>query len=208
MKLYHFPHSPNTRKVLAVIHHLGLDIELEIVNLLNGEQMKNEFLRLNPNHKTPTLTDGNFVLWESNAIMQYLATRKPGNRLWPSEPKVQADISRWQCWQLAHWGQACDILTYERLVKKLTGQGDPDPAEIAKGEENFHLFAAVLNQHLKGCKWIVGDNVSLADMSVGAPLTYADAAQFPLESYAEVRRWYSGLEELNAWKKSAPPPMP
>ncbi len=115
---------------------------------------------------------------------------------------------RWQCWQLAHWGQACDILTYERLVKKLTGQGDPDPAEIAKGEENFHLFAAVLNQHLKGRKWIVGDNVSLADMSVGAPLTYADAAQFPLESYAEVRRWYSGLEELDAWKKSAPPPMP
>ena len=208
MKLYHFPHSPNARKVLAVIHHLGLDVELEVVNLLNGEHMRPEFIRLNPNHKIPTLQDGDFALWESNAIMQYLASQKPGNRLWPSEPKVQADINRWQCWQLAHWGPTCDTLIYERLAKKLLRQGDPDPAEIAKGEEGFHRFAAVLNQHLKGHNWIVGDSVTLADLSVGAPLTYVDAAELPIESYGEIRRWYAGLEELDAWKKSAPPPMP
>jgi len=120
------------------------------VDLLKEEQMKPEFVRLNPNHKTLAFQDGDFLLWELSAIMQYLASRKPGSKLWPSDPKVQADISRWQCWQLAHWGPACDTLTYERMVKKITGEGDPDPAEIAKGEENFHLFAAVLNQHLKG----------------------------------------------------------
>jgi len=208
MKLYHFPHSPNTRKVLAVIHSLELDTELEMVNLLTGEQMKAEFIRLNPNHKIPTLEDGDFVLWESNAIMQYLATQKPDNKLWPSDSKVQADISRWQCWQLAHWGPACESLIYERMVKKITGEGDPDPAEIAKGEENLHLFAAVLNQHLKGRRWIVGDNVTLADFSVGAPLTYTEAAQLPIESYGEIRRWYDGLEKLVAWKRTAPPAMP
>ncbi len=52
MKLYHFPHSPNTRKVLAVINYLELDTELEMVNLLTGEQMKAEFIQLNPNRKT------------------------------------------------------------------------------------------------------------------------------------------------------------
>jgi glutathione S-transferase len=81
MKLYHFPRSPNTRKVLAVIVHLGLNTELETVDLLKGEQMKPEFIRLNPNHKTPALQDGDFLLWESNAIMQYLASRKPGSKL-------------------------------------------------------------------------------------------------------------------------------
>ncbi len=55
---------------------------------------------------------------------------------------------------------------------------------------------------------MVGDNVTLADFSVGAPLTYTEAAQFPLESYGEIRRWYAGLEELDAWKKAAPPAMP
>ena len=207
MKLYHFPHSPNTRKVLAVIHYLELDTELVMVNLLTGEQMKAEFIQLNPNHKAPTLQDGDFSLWESNAIMQYLASRKPGKKLWPSAPKAQADVSRWQCWQLAHWGPACDTLTYERMVKRITGRGDPNPAEIAKGEENFRLFAGVLNQHMKGRKWIVGDNVTLADFSVGAPLTYTEAAKLPLEPYGEIQRWYAGLEELDAWKKTAPPAM-
>ncbi len=206
MKLYHIPHSPNTRKVLAVIHYLELDTELEMENLLTGDQMKAEFIQLN-NHKTSTLQDSDFSLWESNAIMQYLASRKPGKKQWPSAPKAQADVSRWQCWQLAHWGPACDTLTYERVVKKITGHGGPDPAVIAKGEENFHLFAAVLSQHVKGRKWIVGNSVSLADFSVGAPLTYAEAAKFPLESYGEIRRWYAGLEKLDAWKKTAPPAM-
>ncbi len=93
-------------------------------------------------------------------------------------------------------------------MKKITGQGDPDPAEIAKGEENFHLFAGVLNQHLKERKWIVEDNVTLADFSVGAPLTYTETAKLPIESYGEVRRWYDGLEKLDEWKKTAPPAMP
>jgi len=134
--------------------------------------MKPEFVRLNPNHKTPALQDGDFLLWNRMPSCS-LASRKPGNKLWPSDSKVQADISRWQCWQLGHWGPACDTLIYERMVKKITGEGDPDSAEIAKGEENFHRFAAVLNQHLKGRRWIVGDDVTLADFSVGAPLTYA-----------------------------------
>ena len=94
------------------------------------------------------------------------------------------------------------------MVKKITGEGDPDSAEIAKGEENFYRFAAVLNQHLKGRRWIVGDDVTLADFSVGAPLTYTETAKLPIESYGEVRRWYDGLEKLDSWKKTAPPAMP
>ena len=54
----------------------------------------------------------------------------------------------------------------------------------------------------------MGDDVTLADFSVGAPLTYTEAAQFPIESYGEVRRWYDGLEKLDAWKKTEPPAMP
>ena len=93
MKLYHFPRSPNTRKVLAVIYHLELNTKMETVDLLKGEQMKPEFVRLNPNHKTPALQDGDFLLWNRMPSCS-LASRKPGNKLWPSDSKVQADISR------------------------------------------------------------------------------------------------------------------
>ncbi|MEE9158156.1 MAG: glutathione S-transferase family protein, partial [Gammaproteobacteria bacterium] len=181
MKVYHFPPSPNSRRVLAVIYHLGLEAELELVDLPKGEQMREAFLRLNPNHMIPVLEDGDFVLWESNAIMQYLTSKRPGNALWPSDPKVQANISRWQCWQLGHWGAACGILIYERLVKKMFDLGPPDPAEIAKAEERFHRFADVLNRYLEGRTWLVGDSVTLADFSVGSLLDLTDAAKYPIE---------------------------
>jgi glutathione S-transferase len=208
MKLYYFPYSPNSRKVLAVIHHLGLGLDMQLVNLLEGEQLRPEFLRLNPNHTTPTLEDGDFVLWESNAIMQYLAGTAPDNTLWPAGPRLHCDISRWQCWQLAHWGvEACGPLVFERVVKRVAGRGEPDPAVVAKAETAFHRFAAVLEGHLKGRQWLVGSGVTLADFAVAAPLMHAEDGRFPLEGYGEIRRWYDRVEALDAWQKSAPPPL-
>ncbi|KJV04997.1 glutathione S-transferase family protein, partial [Methylocucumis oryzae] len=75
MKLYHFPISPNSRRVVAVIHHLGLECELIALDLSKGEHLTPEFISLNPNHMIPTLVDGDTVLWESNAIMQYLCAK-------------------------------------------------------------------------------------------------------------------------------------
>src|SRR5262249_12957504 len=112
MKLYATPPSPRAFKVVAVAHHLGLEPEMVFVDLLNGDHMKPEFAALNPNRKMPVLEDDGFVLWESNAIMQYLASKKPASGLWPTDPRHQADVSRWQCWDLAHWERACGTLVY------------------------------------------------------------------------------------------------
>ena len=95
MKLYHFPFSPNSRRVLAVAYHLGIELELQALDLPKGEHMQPFFVKLNPNHQIPTLVDGDYVLWESAAIMIYLTTRKPGNTLYSGEPKTQSDINRW-----------------------------------------------------------------------------------------------------------------
>jgi len=204
MKLYHFPPSPNSRVVIALAYHLGISLELETVNLFKGQQMHSEFVKLNPNHMIPTLIDGDFVLWESTAIMQYLAATHPGNTLWPIDVRVQADINRWMSWRLAHWGAACGIFIFERLVKPNIGLGDADSAEIAKGEERFHRFAKVLNDHLRGRLWLVNDYLTLADFSVGGPLDLRDVAGYPLGSYREITRWYTQLEALPAWQRSAP----
>ena len=73
MKLYVTPPSPRAFKVVAVLHHLGLPAEMVYVDLLNGQHMRPDFAALNPNRKMPVLDDDGFLLWESNAIMQYLA---------------------------------------------------------------------------------------------------------------------------------------
>jgi glutathione S-transferase len=204
MKLYHFPISPNSRRVVAVLQHLQLDCELAIVDLSKGEQMQPDFLKLNPNHMIPTLVDGDFVLWESNAIMQYLCSKVHNNTLYPADPRLQADINRWQFWQAAHWGSACSVFIFERVIKKVFMSAEADLAEVAKGEERFHRFAQVLEQHLKGRDWLVGDAVTLADFSVGSFLDLAEMAQYPMTPYTEIARWYRNVQQLPAWKSSAP----
>lgn len=202
MKLYHHPISQNCRRVLATIYENGRDdVELEIVDLMKGGGQTPEYLALNPNGKVPTLVDGDVTLWESTPIMQYLSTDSP---LWPAS-KARYDITRWQCWGIAHWGQAISKVVYQRLVKPMLGQGDPDEKEIEEGLKLFARFAAVLDGHLDGRDYLVGDGLTLADFSVAADLTYAGPAQLPVKDYPNVARWYERIEALESWKKSAPP---
>jgi len=206
MKLYVTPPSPRAFKVVAVMHHLALDAEIAFVDLLHGDHMKPEFAALNPNRKMPVLEDDGFLLWESNAIMQYLASKRPEAGLWPANPRHQADVSRWQCWELAHWERACGTLVFERFVKGRFGQGDPDPNEVARGERDFHQVAQVLDEHLRGRDWLVGRGLTLADVSVAAWLTVAQYGRYPMAEYKEIARWYRGLEALPAWQKATVQP--
>ncbi len=206
MKLHVAPPSPRAFKVLAVARHLGLDFELCPVDLLNGANLRPEFVTLNPNKKMPVLEDGGFVLWESDAIIQYLASKKPEAGLLPTDPRGRADVLRWQFWQNAHWDPACGTLVFERLVKRLFGQGDPDPNQLEKAEAEVRRFGGVLNDWLAERPFLC-HTLSLADFSVGSWLTYAEQAQYPIHDFANIRRWYAGLMELPAWRESvvAPP---
>jgi glutathione S-transferase len=204
VKLYTFPMSNNCMKVVAVMNQLGLAAESEFIDLAKGGQMDAGFVKLNPNHMVPTLADGDFALWESNAIMQYLCSRKPGTSLYPTDPKVQADINRWMFWQSGHLNAAVGVIQFERMVKGMMGMGDPNPALVDPALERFHRFAAVLDGHLSGREWIVGREPTLADFSVGSSFIYAVPSQLPMEKYAEVRRWYGKLAALPAWADAMP----
>lgn len=202
MKLYGFPPSPNTWKVRAVAAQLGIPLELEFVDLTKPRNA--DYLALNPSGRTPTLVDGDFILWESNAIMQYLAGRSQ-NTLWPNDARMRADIARWQCWQLAHFSsEACAPLTFQRLVKKIVNLGPPDEAIVAKGLEAFHRDARVLDAHLEKHPYLVGNALTLADFSVAASMAYAKEAEMPLAPYAHLRDWFMRVMALPAWRDTAP----
>jgi hypothetical protein len=110
--------------------------------------------------------------------------------VWPKDIRGQADVSRWLYWEAAPWSPGCTPMAVERVVKKLAGLGDPNPAEIARGEQLFHPLAAVLNGHLRGRKWLLGSELTIADFGVATGLAFMDAAQFPVEKYDEMVRWY------------------
>jgi glutathione S-transferase len=207
MRLYGFPPSPNTWKVRAVAAHIGLPLELEFVDLPKGQQQTPEYLALNPTGRAPVLVDGDFILWESNAIMQYLADRTP-NRLWPNDARDRADIMRWQSWQLVHWDkEGCEPLIIERLVKKFLNLGPPEMAVVAKGMESFNREARVLDAHLAKQSYLVGTEVTLADFSVAAPLFYAKEAELPVAPYQHLRDWFARVSALPAWRDTAPAPV-
>jgi glutathione S-transferase len=206
MKLYGFPPSPNTWKVRAVAAHLGVPLELEFVDLAKGGSHTPDYLALNPTGRTPTLVDGGFKLWESTAIMQYIASRKP-NALWPDDARARADIMRWQSWQLAHWSkEGCEPLLFQRLVKQILNMGPPDEAIVAQGIAAFNKEAKVLDAHLAGQPYLVGRDVTLADFAVAAPLFYAERADIPVGPYANVRSWFGRVSALPCWRETAPQP--
>ena len=202
MQLYVFPPSPNSLRCQAVANHVGLDPELITVDLHTGAQMNADFVALNPNHKIPTLVDGDFALWESNAIMLYLARKQPDNDLIPKDLHDRTRMTQWSYWNASHWGPTCGIFTFENLVKKFMNIGAPDPAQLAKGEEEFNRFGTVLNDHLKGRETLVGNSVTLADHAVVSWLVHAEAVGLPLDGYAEITRWSGNILGSAPWQEA------
>src|SRR4030088_595403 len=101
---------------MAIANHLGIDYALHIVDLSKGEQKAPHYAALNPNMRMPTLRDGDYVLWESNAICQYLAAKKPDSGLLPKDENARLDVTRWQFWALAHWHPTCAVFSSEDVV--------------------------------------------------------------------------------------------
>ncbi|HUJ73871.1 MAG TPA: glutathione S-transferase family protein [bacterium] len=209
MNLYTFVMSPNARKARMAALLLGTSMELVTVDLAKGEQRKPEFLKINPNGRVPVLEDEGLVLWESNAIMAYLADKKPGNTLYPSELRARADVNRWMFWAASHWSPAFGALNFENSLKRLFNLGDPDPAQVKRQEDFLRTFAAVLDGHLAGGRqWLCGPALTLADIAVGVPLMMTARAKAPVQSYANLQAWFGRVQALDAWKQTEPPPLP
>ena len=202
LKVHAFPLSPRSFKVLAVANHLELEYDLIICDLAKGEQRRPEYAAINPNQKAPALEDGDFKLWESNAIIQYLASLKPESGLLPKSERGRADVARWMFWESTTWDAAVAILAFERFVKGVFGRGAPDPVEVEKGLQKFNAAAAILNAHLKGRKFLCGDALTIADFSLGAALILAQQAELPLDAYPEIQRWRAQISALPSWRQT------
>jgi glutathione S-transferase len=204
MKLYSIQPSNNCRRVNSVIAHLGLEVEIVEPNMMTGDLKKPDYLGMNPNGKVPTLVDGDFVLWESRAIMQYVASKKPGNELWPNDAKKQADILRWQHWEATTLSKGTGPFAFEKLFKRIFMKQDPDTAVLQAAEKDFHAAAPILDAHLKDRKFLLGPTLTLADFSVGASFSFAEPSGLPWNDYANIRAWWGRLNEVPAWSSTAP----
>ena len=206
MKLYYSPLSSNSRKVRIVAALLGIELELQNVELPKGEQRRPEYLAINPMGKVPVLVDGDFVLPESAAIMIYLAEAKPGNTLYPVERHARAEVNRWLFWAANHWFPAIGALAFEKVLKPRFFHGEPDAAQIKRQEDLIQGFAKVLNEHLTKRQWVVGSTLTLADIAIAA--AFASPVQLSIESWPHIAGWFERIQALPAWQSTQSPKMP
>ncbi|HEU4665963.1 MAG TPA: glutathione S-transferase family protein, partial [Dokdonella sp.] len=185
-----------------VVRHVGIACDYVRVDLGRGEHRRPDYLALNPNGKVPTLVDDGVVLWEAAAIAFHLA-RKVGDPLWPSDVARQAEVMRWLSWELAHFSRAAGGLYFERVIKPWIG-AEADPAAIEESTASFHAHAATLDDHLRERIYLLGDELTLADLFVARMLPYADEARLPLDAYPALARWNERLMALPAWRDPWP----
>lgn len=202
MRLYQHPMSANARAATMAALQLKAPVELVFVDLQKGEQHLPEFLHMNPNHRVPVLQDGDFHLWESRAIMQYMADKTPGQTLYPTDLRARADVNRWLFWSSQHFAPAISIFFWENVVKGMIGRGAPDPVELQRGDRLFNEFAAVLDNHLADRKWIAGTDLTLADLSIAAAYGCAAPGKAPVAWYANIQRWFMRVQRLEVWQKT------
>jgi glutathione S-transferase len=198
MKLYDYAFSPNSRKVRAVAYELGLSLEHVNVDLLAGAQRAPEYLAKNPNGRVPALDDDGFVLWESTAIIRYLAQ---GTALVPTERRAAAEMDRWIAWQLAHLGPAMSKVAFEKIVKKLTKRGEPDEARIAEGTTEFAALTTILDGALARREYVAGP-LTIADFALAAHYSLAPACGLDVSHYRHVDSWLARVLARDSMKRA------
>ncbi len=193
MLLHTFPITPNNRKVVAFIKHFDLPVEIHKVNFAKKETQSPEFVAMNPMRKVPLLVDGDFSLWESNAILTYLARSFPETNTLPPDIQGRANVDRW-----LHW-QSCHLMPQMGRFK--TGD-DTDLSVINP------LFD-VLEAQLQNNDFIAGE-LSVADFAIAAYLMTSLGNKLNYDDYPRLSEWRDLVGQLKGFVESdvRMPPKP
>jgi glutathione S-transferase len=197
LKLYGFPMSPNTRRALFALEEHGLPYELVSVNLMQGEQKAPAYLALNPTGRVPTLVDGDFALWESNAILEYLARAHPEKKLGGTSARDTGEIARWMYVNAAHLSPNIARI-FAHTIRLPEDQRLPRVVTEARAEVDRCLHA--LAGRLAGNEYLAGD-FSLADIATAPTLSAAPMLGLDLARFAPVADWMRRIEARAAWQK-------
>jgi glutathione S-transferase len=200
------PITVNCRKVFAGMKLLGADFENHHVDYFTGGQKSPAYVAINPMASLPALVDGDLKLWESNAILQYVADKKGDEAHYPRDLKTRADIHRWMLWESNAWFPSTYVYLVENVVKPLL-KAQPDKSITDKEEPNFHKLAGILDARLAKQKWLAGDgnHVTIADIAVAAPMHLYKWQKLPLDEHPNLKRWMADVEQLPCWKATADP---
>jgi glutathione S-transferase len=185
--------SINVRKVLWLCAELGLRFERS--DWGQGFQPTDtpEFLALNPNATVPVIKDGDFTMWESHAILRYLAGQYDGARLYPVAPRTRAIIDQWLDWSSSELNRSW---TYAFLGLSRKSPQHADPAGIKASCENWTRLMGILDQRLAATQaYVAGDGFTLADITIGLAVNRWFGTPLERQPYPAVAAYYERLSQ-------------
>jgi len=164
LKVYGRANSINVMKVMWVVGDLKIAHTREDVGGQFGKLKEDWYVKMNPNSVVPTIDDDGFTLWESNAIVRYLAAKHGAGSLWPDDAKTRADSDRWMDWQLSVLGPAMREVFWG-LVR--TPPEKRDARLIEDSRQKSYAALQILDRHLANRDYVAGSSLSMGDVPVG-----------------------------------------
>ncbi len=192
LKLYDLPLSGNCYKVRLLLSMLGVAYEKILTDTTKGETQTAEFKRINPRGQIPVLSDDESEIWDSMAILVYLA-RRYGNEQWlPADALGEARVMQWLA---VSENELLTGLAKARAAMRFNHPFDPEQcrADSAQGVGTMEL-------RLSEAEWLAADHPTIADIACYPYVNLADEAAFSLEPYPAVRAWLKRFEGLPGWE--------
>ncbi|CAH2085414.1 unnamed protein product [Euphydryas editha] len=183
IKLYYLPPSPPCRSVMMTARAVGIELDLVLTNIMEGQHKTPEFLKMNPQHTIPTMDDNGFILWESRAIMAYLVNAYGrDDSLYPKNPRLRALVD-----QRLNFDLGTLFKRYMDLYMPILFKGEAYNDEAA---EKLNEALGWLNSMLEGHAFVAGDNLTIADISIVVTLTNLEALGFDYSAHDNVVKWF------------------
>jgi glutathione S-transferase len=202
IKLHANPYSGNSRKVHWALEELGLAYEYVMVDLMTGAHKEPAFTALNPHGRVPLLNDDGFWLYESNAILLYLTAHYGKDKLGGRDDREDALINQWLFVQAFDIQPALQKAFVIKLYASLGAPLDQEGFDRAVAEAPAGL--RVLDAHLQGKQYVVGEHFSIADVSLAEPVGLCQFSGIDLTPYPAVTAWFGRLSERPAFQKTRP----
>ncbi|XP_052835659.1 uncharacterized protein LOC128252187 [Drosophila gunungcola] len=189
MDFYYMPGSGGCRTVIMVAKALGLELNKKLVNTMEGDQLKPEFVKLNPQHTIPTLVDNGFSVWESRAIAVYLVEKYgKDDSLFPKDPKMQAVVN-----QRLYFDMGTLTDAFAKYYYPLFRTGKPGTEEDFKKIDTAFGF---LDTFLEGQDYVAGDQLTVADIAILANVSTFEIIDYDFSKHTNVVRWYANAKKV------------
>jgi len=204
LRIWGRSNSINVQKVLWCCEELDVSYHRVDVGGPFGGNREPGYLRLNPNGLVPTISDGGFVLWESNAIVRYLAARHGMGTLCPEDLAERADADRWMDWQLGTlW--ASFRAAFVGLIR--TPPDKRDRANIARAIRKTAGNLDLLDAHLAGRDYVTGPSLTMADIPLGVTAYRWFTLDIERPAIPNLEAWYERLRARGPYRAIVMSPL-